>query len=967
MSGPIVVTNSGGVQSNAFSFGIYGFERTITIPHTNVSNADLINFPIVISGVYSYLASVANGGKVQNANGYDIIFAADAGGNNKLDHEIESYDPVTGTINIWVRIPTLSHTIDTTIYLLYGNSSVTTSQENKTGVWDVYFQGVWHLNGNPLSAADSTSQGRIGTINGATATTGRIGGAANFSGNSQDIQIGNMGARPTKGTISLWTQAPSLSSNPNVFTTGFGCGNTAIRFELNSSGNLSVVTGDTACDLNGASFTSSFTANQWHYLTVAWDSSLSVNTLTAYYDGTPSQSITDSFWPANFDAVTIGDGFNGERFWNGQIDEVRMSDTVRSPNWIAAEYSNQSSPSSFYSVGAENTIAVAVSPSATLLYQGQTQQFAATITGGANTAVTWTTSPAGVGSINSAGLYTAPASISAQQTVTVTAASSADPTKTASATITLDPPISVSVAPATVTLVPSQTAQFAATLTNTSNPAVTWSISPSGTGTISAAGLYTAPAPITAQQTVTITATSVVDNTKSGSATITLSPASGVFSYHRPITISHTQVPNSDQTNFPVLISGVYSYLATVGNGGKVQSANGYDIVFTADAEGMVKLDHEVETYDPATGTIRCWVRIPTLSHTTDTVIYLQYGSSSISTSTQNPAGVWDTNYVGVWHLANGSTLNPADSTANQNNGTNNGATPTTGQIDGAAAFNGSSQFVSLPQLGTFSDTSALTLSAWVNPNSGSGVQKVIALTGNTGSVSGTPVYTFVANLNANNGKFVAETGKAHFSTDDATAPNAFTTGQWSYLSGTFDGSKVTLYVNGVNQATALYSSADVLSFINGNGWSIGQYVEDGAAQQWWNGSIDEVRVSSSLRSPDWIATEYNNQSSPSTFYSVGAENTISVSVSPASSAVYGGQTQQFTANTTNAANLGVSWSINPSSTGTVSSTGQYTAPSAISTLQTVTLTATSLQDNTTSGSATITLYPPTGVAVTPA
>ena len=55
------------------------------------------------------------------------------------------------------------------------------------------------------------------------------------------------------------------------------------------------------------------------------------------------------------------------------------------------------------------------------------------------------------------------------------------------------------------------------------------------------------------------------------------------YSYRRTITIDHTKVPSTDQSNFPVLFSGTYSYLATTSNGGNVTSANGYDIIFTSD------------------------------------------------------------------------------------------------------------------------------------------------------------------------------------------------------------------------------------------------------------------------------------------------------------------------------------------------------------------------------------------------
>ena len=114
---------------------VYAHVRPITINHTKVPNTDQTNFPILVSGVYPFLANTANGGQVQNASGYDIIFTADYAGTTQLDHEIESYDPTTGTINVWVRIPTLSHTCDTIIYAAYGNAAITTSQENRTGVW----------------------------------------------------------------------------------------------------------------------------------------------------------------------------------------------------------------------------------------------------------------------------------------------------------------------------------------------------------------------------------------------------------------------------------------------------------------------------------------------------------------------------------------------------------------------------------------------------------------------------------------------------------------------------------------------------------------------------------------------------------------------------------------------------------------------------------------------------------------
>jgi len=121
--------------------------------------------------------------------------------------------------------------------------------------------------------------------------------------------------------------------------------------------------------------------------------------------------------------------------------------------------------------------------------------------------------------------------------------------------------------------------------------------------------------------------------------------------YWRRITIDHTKVPNTDLNNFPVLISGTYSYLATTGNGGNVTSSNGYDIIFTSDAAGTSTLPFEQESYNATTGAVIYWVKVPTVSHTTDTVIYLFYGNSGITTDQSNKTGVWDSNYKGVWHL----------------------------------------------------------------------------------------------------------------------------------------------------------------------------------------------------------------------------------------------------------------------------------------------------------------------------
>ncbi len=91
-------------------------------------------------------------------------------------------------------------------------------------------------------------------------------------------------------------------------------------------------------------------------------------------------------------------------------------------------------------------VALTVTPSDATLYNGQTQQFTANVTGNPDTAVTWSLSPApgtlfpnGLGTINAAGMYTAPANITNGQAVLVTAISAANSTVNATATVNLLP------------------------------------------------------------------------------------------------------------------------------------------------------------------------------------------------------------------------------------------------------------------------------------------------------------------------------------------------------------------------------------------------------------------------------------------------------------------------------------------------------------------------------------------------
>ena len=188
------------------------------------------------------------------------------------------------------------------------------------------------------------------------------------------------------------------------------------------------------------------------------------------------------------------------------------------------------------SVTAAAPVTVSVAPASAGVPVTKTQQFTATVKGASNTAVTWSVNGvasgnATLGTISSAGLYTAPAAVPNPANVTVQATSAQSPSSTGTAAVTVQPPappgVAVTVAPNLVPVAPSATQQFTATVTNSANTNVTWSVGAiaggnAAVGTISAAGLYTAPAAPPSPPSVTITATSSASASASGMATASI-------------------------------------------------------------------------------------------------------------------------------------------------------------------------------------------------------------------------------------------------------------------------------------------------------------------------------------------------------------------------------------------------------------------------------------------------------------
>ncbi len=339
------------------------------------------------------------------------------------------------------------------------------------------------------------------------------------------------------------------------------------------------------------------------------------------------------------------------------------------------------------------------------------------------------------------------------------------------------------------------------------------------------------------------------------------------FPYRKLITIDHTKVSSNSASyaNFPALISLTDSDLASHAE------SSGNDIVFTS-SNGTTTLPYQRESYSSSTGALNAWVNIPSLSSSADTQIYMYYGSST-APDQENSTSTWNSNYRAVWHLEE----NPAgvapqmkDSTSNANNGTSIGSMLSSaqvpGKIDGSLNFNGTSNSVSAPAVDS-SATNAITVSLWLNQSSfGTGDQ--MAIEGTTNSNLYTTGYFIDPNSSAPCSGYVQISilGDVGYNQACYTRPSA---GAWHQYVAVFDKSQavneVALYIDGTLQTPTSYPTNTDNTNNFGN---VPVYLMSRGGSSFFNsGLLDEVQISNTALSSGWIATEYNDQNSPATFY----------------------------------------------------------------------------------------------------
>lgn len=330
-------------------------------------------YSLLISGTYTSLATVANGGKVRNtvpcgvnsiACPADLLFAKDSSCTMPFTGwDVFVYSPVTGNLTASVEIPILSNTTPVAIYACVGNSSVTTWQGGIQGAaYDIDYMLSLHMEENSGTVLHDSTRYANNAIRKAAGSpspvpTGITGAAQSFLGTANsagnDYAVFNSLTPATNTyTIEYWTNAASYINLDSVFlesSTGaptvftgfywFPAGTVVYRNSYNGS----------------TQFTPATTAvGSFHYLAFVRNG----DSMNLYVDGIPGTaqsgfgSGTEQWkglgWDGGADVI-----YNS---FNGVLDEVSYSRVARSPDYLTARFNNYSNPGAFYTVSAFTTI-----------------------------------------------------------------------------------------------------------------------------------------------------------------------------------------------------------------------------------------------------------------------------------------------------------------------------------------------------------------------------------------------------------------------------------------------------------------------------------------------------------------------------------------------------------------------------------------------------------------------------------
>ncbi len=362
------------------------------------------------------------------------------------------------------------------------------------------------------------------------------------------------------------------------------------------------------------------------------------------------------------------------------------------------------------------------------------------------------------------------------------------------------------------------------------------------------------------------TATATVDVTAPATPTTFLNG----YRYRRRIVVPRRSVRGTRAlTGFPLLVAEEGAWLKSTGQGGRIESEQGFDLRFELEAGG--KLPHDVERYDPSAGRLTAWVRLPELLPDTDLVLLLYYGKPGLAASEADPAATWR-DYLAVWHLPD-----PTDRTGRGRDLTATNLTAVEGPIGPAARFDGTTSELTLADPAFLDGHTALTAQLWIDgdrldsnqgllicgPITGRDGDTAFVLRHNTRGAYSSQARVLTVEMALADGRIVHESGPGR--ADDALRSLALVFER---------GEGVTLVLDGIADIPSYSVGGTLLGPTRlGRGpLRIGTGPMQATAGRWL-GVIDEVRLRGSALPAEWLAMEHANQRSPAAFYGTGGED----------------------------------------------------------------------------------------------
>jgi hypothetical protein len=199
------------------------------------------------------------------------------------------------------------------------------------------------------------------------------------------------------------------------------------------------------------------------------------------------------------------------------------------------------------------------------------------------------------------------------------------------------------------------------------------------------------------------------------------------------------------------------------------------------------------------------------------------------------------------------------DSSPNNNTGNKDGSVETTGLFGNSQDFDGRDDRVDIGDV--IDSPTAITLSAWVkHDNVTNRTERYISLANRF-------VIRHDGNHDVGELDFYIREG-ATSTSEHIRLIDVLTNDTWFYVTGTWDGTEMKLYLDGserLNLFPSITPDDPAYGFIS-------------QSDETMDGNIEEVRISSVARDSSWIATEYNNQNSPGTFLSLGIQVAAGIS-----------------------------------------------------------------------------------------